>query len=100
MAVYGTDAFAEILGHPMDTFRLVPAAKGTMLGAGKMQVTETPGFNMLRAELEAFAASIQGGTPFPTPMSDIMHGVAVFEAVARSAATGQPAAVAGSADPR
>ena len=45
---------------------------------------------MLTAELEAFAASIQAGKPFPTPMSDIMHGVAVFEAVVQSVETGQP----------
>ena len=88
MAVYGTGGFAEILGHPMDTFRLVPATGGAVHGGGPPVVTENPGFNMLTAELEAFAASIALGRPFPTPMDQIMHGVAVFEAIARSAATG------------
>jgi predicted dehydrogenase len=88
MAVYGTEGFAEVLGHAMATFRLVPAISGAPRGAGEAEVTETPGFNMLNAELEAFAASIVTGRPFPTPLDQIVHGVAVFEAIAASAATG------------
>ncbi len=87
MAVYGTEAFAEVLGHPMDVFRIVPAA-------GTPAVTETLGFSMLKAELEAFAASIAAREPFPTPLADILHGVAVFEAVVRSVTGGGPEAVA------
>jgi predicted dehydrogenase len=94
MAVYGTKGFAEILGHAMSTFRFVPAADGSRLGAETPEVTETPGFNMLTAELEAFAAAIGAHRAFPTPLDQIMHGVAVFEAVASSAATGQPVTVA------
>ena len=56
-------------------------------------MVKTPGFNMLTAELEAFAASIAANTPFPTPLADIRHGVAVFEAILRSADTGGPVAV-------
>jgi predicted dehydrogenase len=89
MAVYGTKGFAEILGHPMATFRLVRAGHGGAHGAGTPEVTETAGFNMLTAELEAFAASIAAGRPFPTPLDQIMHGVAVFEAVADSAVRGE-----------
>jgi predicted dehydrogenase len=83
MAVYGTAGFAEVVGHPMATFRLVPAATDSP------DVTETPGFNMLTAELEAFAAAIEAGRAFPTPLDDIIHGVAVFEAVVESAASGR-----------
>jgi predicted dehydrogenase len=90
MAVYGTKGFAEILGHPMQTYRLVPATDGDNRGAAPPQVTETPGFNMLTAELEAFATSVRNNAPFPTPLTEILHGVAVFEAVLRSAASGQP----------
>ena len=89
MAVYGTKGFAEILGHPMQTFRLVPALDGDHRRVGVPQVTETADFNMLTAELEAFAASIAERRPFPTPLTDILHGVAVFEAVLHSAASGQ-----------
>lgn len=88
MAIYGTEAFAEIVGHTMSSFRLVPAAAGHA-----PEVVETPDFNMLTAELEAFAAAVRGGTPFPTPLGQILHGVAVFEAVARSAASGQAVTV-------
>ena len=93
MAVYGTKGFAEVLGHPMTLFRFVPAAGGGAHGAGDPEVTETQGFNMLNAELEAFAASIVAKRPFPTPLDEIMHGVAVFEAVAASAAGGAPVTV-------
>lgn len=95
MSVYGTDGFAEVLGHPMSVFRLVPATGGGVHGTGEPEVTETIGFNMLTAELEAFAASIAGGRPFPTPLNQIMHGVAVFEAVADSAERGEKVTVRG-----
>jgi hypothetical protein len=74
----------------MQTFRMTPAIEGDHRGTAPPQVTETPGFNMLTAELEAFAASIRNKTPFPTPLTEILHGVAVFEAVLCSAACGQP----------
>jgi predicted dehydrogenase len=88
MAVYGTKAFAEIVGHPMQVFRLLPALDHAQIRTGDPEVTETAGCNMLTAELEAFAASISNRTPFPTPLADILHGVEVFEAVLRSAASG------------
>jgi predicted dehydrogenase len=77
----------------MAKFRLVPAAGGPVHGAGPAEVTETAGFNMLTAELEAFAAAVAAQRPFPTPMDQIMHGVAVFEAVAASAVAGVPVPV-------
>jgi predicted dehydrogenase len=89
MAVYGTAGFAEIIGHQMTIFRLIPAGGGNVHGAAPEEVTETLGFNMLTAELEAFAGAIAAGRPFSTPLDQIMHGVAVFEAVAASAATGE-----------
>jgi predicted dehydrogenase len=95
MAVYGTKGFAEVLGHPMTIFRFVPASGGGVHGTAEAEVTETAGFNMLAAELEAFAASIAAGRPFPTPLDQIMHGVAVFEAVAASAERGKPVIVPG-----
>jgi predicted dehydrogenase len=93
-AVYGTQGFAEVLGHPMTTFRLIPAGGAGQHGAGEPEVTETAGFNMLTAELEAFAVSIAAGTPFPTPIEQVLHGVAVFEAVASSVARNAPVTVA------
>lgn len=95
MAAYGTGGFAEILGHPMATFRHVASIPGEHRVAAAPTVVETPGVNMLTAELEAFAAAVAAGTPFPTPMTEIRHGVAVFEAVLRAAASGRAEAVAG-----
>lgn len=91
-ATYGTDGFAEILGHPMTTFRLVRSVAGDSHRPAEPEVTETPGFNMLTAELEAFAASIAANRPFPTPVGEVLHGVAVFEAILRSAALRKPVA--------
>jgi len=87
-ASYGTRGLAEILGHPMAIFRLVPSLAGEHRQTGAPSIVETPGFNMLTAELEAFAASVAADSPFPTPLADILHGVEVFEAVLRSAASG------------
>ena len=87
MAVHGTGGLAEVLGHPMEIYRQVLSRPGERLGAGAPEVRETKGFNMLTAELEAFGTAIASGTPFPTPLTDIRHGVAVFEAILRSAAS-------------
>jgi predicted dehydrogenase len=90
MAVYGTKAFAEIIGHPMQVFRLLPALDHAQIATNAPEVTETSGFNMLTAELEAFACSIANHRPFPTPVADILHGVEVFEAVLQSAERDAP----------
>jgi predicted dehydrogenase len=97
MAVYGTEGFAEILTHAMATYRHIAAVNdgGFLGGVAAPEVVETKGFNMLTAELESFAASIEAGQPFVTPLSEIRHGVAVFEAVLRSAGTGREEAVEG-----
>jgi predicted dehydrogenase len=99
MAVYGTGGFAEILGHPMSTFRLVPSGGADRPGAGLAEVVETPGFNMLTAELESFAAAITEKQAFPTPLEQVLHGVEVFEAIARSAADGVRVAVGSETSP-
>jgi predicted dehydrogenase len=94
MALYGTGGFAEIAGHQMGTYRFTASLHGEAFGTAEPEVSETKGFNLLTAELESFAASIAAGTPFPTPLADIRHGVAVFEAIIRSAESGRAEAVA------
>jgi predicted dehydrogenase len=44
----------------------------------------------VRAELDAFAQAIGGEAPYPIPIAEVIHGVAVFEAIDRSAASGKP----------
>lgn len=87
MAVYGTQGLAEVLGHQMGMFRLTPSADPGQLATAPPQMVETPPFNMLAAELAEFARCVADRRPFPTPLSEILHGVEVFEATLRSAAT-------------
>ena len=44
----------------------------------------------MKAALEAFASAVRGEAPYPIPEEQIIHGVAVFEAIVESANTGQP----------
>ena len=61
--------------------------------ASTPEVIDYKGFNTLLAELEAFAAAVRGERAYPIPPEDILHGVAVFEAIARSAERHQPVTV-------
>ena len=45
-------------------------------------------FDKERAELEAFAAAITDGAPYPLPAADAIHGIEVFEAIIKSAELG------------
>ena len=64
------------------------------VGQDFVEIIEFEGFNPLKAELEGFAAAINGVRPYPITADEIVHGVAAFEAIVRSAATGQPVKVA------
>jgi predicted dehydrogenase len=95
MAVYGTGGLGEVLHHPMHLFRLTPSGEPGQMSGAPPEVIETPGFNMLTAELTEFARCVAQRRPFPTPLADILHGVEVFEAIACSAETGRTVQVAG-----
>jgi len=96
LAVFGTKGCAELLTPECDFhFTATPAA----MPAGRHrqsppEVIENRGFNAILAELEAFAAAIGGGAPYPITPDEVLHGVAAFEAIIRSAATHQPIKVA------
>jgi predicted dehydrogenase len=47
----------------------------------------------LTAELEAFAGAIEGRAPYPIPHDQIIHVVAVLEAIVESAETKAPVEV-------
>lgn len=97
IAVYGTAGLGEISGHAMASFRLVPAGGGAAFGVGAAETIESADFNMLTAELEEFASAIEGNRPFATPLDQVLHGVAVFEAVVRSAAEEKPVLISSNA---
>jgi predicted dehydrogenase len=48
---------------------------------------------MVRSAIEAFAHANRTRTPFPIPPEEIVHGVAAFEAIVRSAKTRRPVKV-------
>jgi predicted dehydrogenase len=61
---------------------------------GEGWVKTFPKTDIEAAELEAFAAAAAGGVPYPLPVEDAVHGVAVFEAMIGAAASGSTYAVA------
>ena len=93
VAVYGTRGLAET-DRNLDAFRFFPAPdKPGHSPAAPPEIIENKGFNPVKAGLEAFAAAVSGAAPFPITADQIVHGVAVFEAVVQSAKTGLPAKV-------
>ncbi|MBV8494149.1 MAG: Gfo/Idh/MocA family oxidoreductase [Alphaproteobacteria bacterium] len=96
LAVFGTKGCAELLTPEFD-FRFSPVPSEPPAGrqaAAQPEVVQNRGFNTLLAELEAFAAAIRGEAPYPITPDEVLHGVAVFEAIVRSAAEHRPVRVA------
>lgn len=57
---------------------------------GASQTWQAQPYDVSRAALEAFAGACAGGPAFPIPGEQMIHGVAVTEAIIRSAASGRP----------
>ncbi|MGQ0522145.1 MAG: Gfo/Idh/MocA family protein [Betaproteobacteria bacterium] len=93
IAVFGTRGIAETMRPGLDTFRFLPVSDKPH-AAGQPEVIEHKGFNPVKAVMEAFAGAVQGVAPYPITYDQIIHGVAVFEAIVKSAQTGQPVKVA------
>jgi predicted dehydrogenase len=78
---FGSAAHAELRG---------PARLAlTRLGDAPPKEIEYAPLDTERAELEAFADAIEGRAPFAVSLDDAFHGVAVFEAIVKSAKRGQ-----------
>jgi predicted dehydrogenase len=95
-AVHGTKGCAELAGRDV-VFRFTPVAEAPPTGrhmAAQPEIIDYKGFNALAAELEGFAAAINGERPYPITAEEILHGVAVFEAIARSGVLRQPVKLA------
>ena len=78
--VFGSKGWVEIRNGEQFTFQPIE---------GKGTITDYPAFDVEKAELEAFAAAVTGERPFPVPVDDAVHSVAVLEAIDRAAKTGQ-----------
>ncbi len=76
LQVFGSAAWVEIREESRFESRLLK---------GKPEVIDYPPIDKERAELEAFAAAIAGDPAYPVPLVDAIHGIAVFEAINRSA---------------
>ena len=82
--VFGSKGSVEIRNERSFTFRPIQ---------GEPEHTDYPRVDKERAELEAFAAAAAGKAPYPLPSEDAIHGIAVFEAIVKSAATNKTVAV-------
>jgi predicted dehydrogenase len=78
--VFGAKGWAEVRGGARFEFQPV---------SGPGTTVEFPDFDAERAELEAFAAAVNGEAPFPVPVDDAVHSVAVLEAMNHAAKTGK-----------
>jgi predicted dehydrogenase len=92
VTVYGTNGIAATVRPSLDRFQFSPRPE-TGSPPSPPEVIDHTGFNPLTAALEAFATAVRGEAPYPIPGDQILHGVAVFEAIVKSAATGQPVKV-------
>jgi predicted dehydrogenase len=95
--LYGSKGLAEISKPTLETFRFVPTSDVAPTGpvtAPPDQVSEHTGFDMLKAELDAFARAIRDRTPYPVPITDVLHGMAVFDAIVRAGQSGKLETVA------
>src|SRR5712691_7737212 len=88
--LYGSKGLAEISKPNLQTFRFVPTSAHAPTGpvtAPPDEISEHAGFDMLNAELTAFARAIREKKPYPVPIEDILHGMSVFDAIVRAAAS-------------
>ena len=95
-AVYGSKGCVELAGRDV-AFHFTPVLEGppSVRHASPMpEIIDYKGFNALAAELEGLAAAINGERPYPITPEEILHGVAVFEAIARSAMLHRPVNIA------
>jgi predicted dehydrogenase len=88
LSVYGSRGLAEISRPDLSRFRFAPVATAAPTGlvpAPRDEILQFPDFDILHAEMTAFARAIRDGKPYPVPIEDVLHGMAVFDAVVLSA---------------
>jgi predicted dehydrogenase len=90
-AAYGTKGLAEITRADLSHFRFAPASTAAPTGlvtAPPEEIAENSGFDMLHEQMTAFARTIRDGNSYPVPIADVLHGMAVFDAIVESAKRG------------
>lgn len=84
LQAFGGQGWIEIRDHTHLELQLRDA---------KREIVDFPPTDIETAELEAFARAITKDAPYPVPVEDVIHGIAVMEAVDRSAQSGKMARV-------
>jgi predicted dehydrogenase len=95
--LYGSRGLAEISQPNLARLRFVPTSDQAPTGpvtAPPDEISEHPAFDMLNAELTAFARAIREHTPYPVSIDEVLHGMSVFDAIVRAGRSGQLEAVA------
>ena len=90
--LFGTKGLAEFSKPNLARFRFVPVSTVAPTGpvtAPPDEIIESPAFDMLNAELVEFARCIEQKKPYPVAIDQVLHGMAVFDAVVRSGKSGQ-----------
>src|SRR5262249_27297571 len=84
--LYGSKGLGEISRPNLARFRFVPTSDVAPTGpvtAPPDAISEHAGFDMLNAELTAFARAIRERTPYPVTIDEVLHGMSVFDAIVR-----------------
>jgi predicted dehydrogenase len=95
--LYGSKGLAEISKPNLQRLRFVPTSVDAPTGpvtAPPDEISEHAGFDILNAELTAFARAIRERTPYPIAIEEVLHGMSVFDAIVRAGQTGAIEAVA------
>jgi predicted dehydrogenase len=95
--LYGSKGLGEISRPNLARFRFVPTSDVAPTGpvtAPPDEISEHASFDMLNAELTAFARAIHERTPYPVAIDEVLHGMSVFDAIVRAGQSGQVEAVA------
>ena len=94
-AVYGSQGWAQLLGTTHRAGQSSQERRTNIFGSyvvqpvhGERLDLDVPGFDVVAAELEAFADACSGGPAFPITQAEMIHGAAATEAIIRSAASG------------
>jgi predicted dehydrogenase len=85
---YGTGGLGEISRPNLSRLRFAPAATRAPTGqitAPPDEIVKFSSFDTLHAEMNAFARAIREGKPYPIPIDDVLHGMAVLDAIVASA---------------
>jgi predicted dehydrogenase len=96
--LYGSKGLAEISKPNLQRLRFVPISDRAPSGpviAPPDEISEHSGFDMLNAELTAFARAIREGTPYPVLLDEVLHGMSVFDAIVEAARADKIVVVAG-----